>query len=411
MAMGTIDKIRSFFPALSQDIYGKELVYLDNAATSQKPQSVIDLVNTMNSATNANVHRAMYYLSDKATTLYENARECVKEFINAPDRESVIFTSGATASLNLVAYSFCREFIKEGDVIIVSEDSHHSNIVPWQINLEQRGGQLRVLPIDDNGNWRVEELAKLIDAKVKLIAVPHISNIIGLVNPIEQLIKIAHDNGIFVLIDGAQGVVHEKIDVQSLDCDFYLFSGHKIYAETGSGVLYGKRELLDKMPPFMGGGDMVDRVSFAKTTYAPLPLKFEAGTPNFIAQASLKPALEFVKSYIFGEGIKEVQSHEREIVNYMLEEMKGIDGLKLYGVGENKIPLFSFSIDGCHPMDMAQLLDKMGIAVRSGQMCAEPIMSRYGVTAMVRASFLPYNTLNEAEYFIKSLKRVVKLLQ
>ncbi len=408
--MKSINEIRDKFPALGQTVYGKPLVYLDNAATSQKPAEVIELLNRMNSGVNANVHRAMYKLSDEATNLYEGARERVREFINAPLRENIIFTSGATAAINLVASSYCAKFLKAGDSVVVTEDSHHSNIVPWQLACESAGAELKVLHIDDNGQWMMEQLDELLDERVKIVAAAHISNVLGLVNPIKELISKAHKLNIPVLIDGAQGIVHSKVDVQELDCDFYAFSAHKIYGETGSGILYGKEELLNAMPPYMGGGDMVGTVTFEKTTYASLPLKFEAGTPNFIGNAALKPALDFAQELKTGELGKVVEQSEKEIIAYMYKAL-GEMGAKIYGTGENKIPLFSFNVEGCHPGDIAQLLDKMGIAVRTGLMCAEPLMTRFGVTSMVRASFAPYNTLQEAEYFIRSLKRAVQMLR
>lgn len=409
--MKTIEDIRARVPALAQSVYGKPLVYLDNAATAQKPVEVIDLLNRMNSAINANVHRAMYKLSDEATNLYEGARERVREYINAPARENIIFTSGATASINLVASSFCARFLKEGDEVIVTEDSHHSNIVPWQLACERAGATVKVLPIDDGGVWRVEDLVPMLTERVKIVAATHISNVLGIINPIKELIEAAHKCNIPVLIDGAQGIVHSKVDVQELDCDFYAFSAHKVYGETGSGILYGKEEWLDKMPPYMGGGDMVGTVTFAKTTYAPLPLKFEAGTPNFIGSAALKPALDFAYEISNGECGKAVKESEEQIIAYMRRALAEIEGTTLYGNADNRIPLFSFNVEGCHPGDIAQILDKMGIAVRTGMLCAEPLMSHFGVTSMVRASFAPYNTLQEAEYFIASLKRAVAMLR
>lgn len=409
--MNTIEEIRENIPALAQQMYGKPLVYLDNAATSQKPVEVIDLVNKMNSGINANVHRAMYKLSDETTHLYEGARERVREFINAPAKENIIFTSGATASINLVASSFCAKYLEQGDVVIITEDSHHSNIVPWQLACEKAGAFIRVLPVDDMGQWHVKELVDLIDYRVKIIAASHISNVLGVVNPIKELIELAHGYGIPVLVDGAQGIVHTRVDVQELDCDFYAFSAHKIYGETGSGVLYGKEKYLNEMPPYMGGGDMVGTVTFEKTTYAPLPLKFEAGTPNFIGASALKPALDFAYKLTTGALGEAVKKNEQDIIAYMRKEIKEIDGAILYGDAPDKIPLFSFNIKGCHPGDIAQILDKMGIAVRTGMLCAEPLMTRFGVTSMVRASFAPYNTLEEAAYFIESLKRTIQMLR
>lgn len=410
MSTPTINNIRGRFPALAQQVYGKNLVYLDNAATSQKPDSVIDLLNEMNSRTNANVHRAMYKLSDDATTLYENARERVREFINAPARENVIFTSGTTASINLVASSFGRRFLSKGDVVVITGDSHHSNIVPWQLACQYAGAEVKVLPIKESGEWDMEHFEKILDSKVKIIAATHISNVLGIVNPLGELIKRAHDHNIPVLVDGAQGIVHLKVDVKSLDCDFYAFSAHKVYGETGSGILYGKRSLLEEIPPYMGGGDMVDTVTFEKTTYAPLPLKFEAGTPNFIANAALKPALDFAYEIRNGETGKAVEENEKAIIAFLRKELPIIKGLRIYGDGENKIPLFSMNIEGCHAGDIAQILDKLGIAVRTGMMCAEPVMTRFGVTSMVRASFAPYNTIDEAQYFVEGLKRARKML-
>ncbi|MBE6230007.1 MAG: cysteine desulfurase [Bacteroidales bacterium] len=409
--MNAIQDIRDRVPALAQTVYGKPLVYLDNAATAQKPVEVIELLNRMNSATNANVHRAMYRLSDEATNLYEGARERVREFINAPARENVIFTSGATASINLVASSFCAKYLKEGDSVIVTEDSHHSNIVPWQLACEKAGASLKVLPIDDNGVWSAQDIVPLLDERVKIVAATHISNVLGIISPIKELIEIAHKHGVPVLVDGAQGIVHSRVDVQDLDCDFYAFSAHKIYGETGSGILYGKEHWLEEMPPYMGGGDMVGTVTFAKTTYAPLPLKFEAGTPNFIGSAALKPALDFAWEISQGECGKAVKESERQIIAYMKGALAEIEGAVLYGDSQNRIPLFSFNVEGCHPGDIAQILDKMGIAVRTGMLCAEPLMAHFGVTSMVRASFAPYNTLQEAEYFISGLKRAVAMLR
>lgn len=420
--MNTIEEIRSQFPALQQMVYGKPLVYLDNGATSQKPQCVIDLVDMMHRGANANVHRAMHKLSDDATALYEGAREKVRQFINAPGRENIIFTSGTTASINLAASSFCRKFVGKGDVVLVSGDSHHSNIVPWQLACDAAGAAVKPVPVMDDGRLDMEAYRELLHGnRVKIVAVEHISNVLGIVNPVKEVIDLAHAQGVPVLVDGAQGIVHAKVDVQELDCDFYAFSGHKIYAATGSGVLYGKRELLEAMPPYMGGGDMVDTVTFEKTTYAPLPLKYEAGTPNFIAQASLAPALEFAQSLREGEIAGVVEEQERAIIGYLKGALQEIEGCRIYGLPENtgavpgepgsKIPLFSFNIDGCFPSDLAQLLDKMGVAVRTGMMCCEPLMARFGVTSMVRASFLPYNTLQEAEHFIASLQRAVRMLR
>lgn len=402
-----ISSIRSRFPALDQMVYGKRLIYFDNAATSQKPLEVINLINRMNSAINGNIHRAVHKLSADATALYEQGRDSVKEFINAGSREEVVFTSGTTASINLVANTFGQENISKGDAVLITECEHHSNIVPWQMLCHRKGAELRVLPVDENGEWRVDLLDALLDEKVKIVAATQISNVLGVVNPIKKLIDKAHSVGAIVLVDGAQGVVHQKVDVQALDCDFYVFSGHKIYGATGIGVLYGKYNLLDGMPPWMGGGDMVDTVSFSKTTYAPSPLKFEAGTPNFIGGASLSHALDFAEEVLYSD----FSNNEKLIIDYLNQHLNSIEGLHIYGKSTNKIPLFSFSIDGVHHEDLALILDKMGVAARSGLMCAEPLMSRFGQTGMLRISLAPYNTLEECEYFIEALKKGVNMLR
>jgi len=401
-----VDSIRKLFPALDQKVNNKSLVYFDNGATAQKPLSVIELTDKMNSGVNGNIHRAVHELSARTTELYEGAREDIRKFINAKEREEVIFTSGTTASINLVANSFCQKFLNKGDTVIVTEAEHHSNIVPWQMACERTGAELRVLPVDSNGEWMMEKLAEILDSKVKIISVAHISNVLGIVNPVKELIEAAHKKGVPVMIDGAQGVVHCKVDVQELDCDFYAFSGHKLYGPTGIGILYGKKELLDKIPPWLGGGDMVGTVSFNKTTYADLPLKFEAGTPNFIGAAALGEAVRFVRS-IDGDFLK---TQEDELVNYLINSLSSINGVKVFGTSANKISLFSFTVEGVHPTDLAMLMDKMGIALRSGLMCSEPLMTKFGVTGMLRASLAMYNTVSESEYFIASLKRALKML-
>ncbi len=402
-----IGQLRERVPALSRTVYGKPLVYLDNGATAQKPDTVIDLVDRMNREGNGNIHRAVHRLSEETTALYEAARDAVRAFIGARYREEVIFTYGTTASINTVAYAWSSRFLKAGDVVLVSEAEHHSNIVPWQLACERTGAQLRVLPVDAHGQWRMDLLEDLLDERVKMVAVSHISNVLGLVNPIRELIRQAHQVGARVLIDGAQGIVHAPVDVVELDCDFYVFSGHKLYAQTGTGVLYGKRELLEQMPPFLGGGDMVDTVTFAKTTYAPLPLKFEAGTGNFIAAASWAPAIAFAKDMM----VEELEENQKHIIAYLKEEFSQIEGLTVYGEGDNKVPLFSFSVAGCNHGDIATLLDKLGIAVRSGLMCCEPLISGLGHTGLVRASFAPYNTLQEARMLVQGLHRVLRMLR
>ena len=408
--MTDIQKIREMFPTLSRKVYGKDLVYLDNAATSQRPQAVIDLWNEITSHSNANIHRAVHRLADEATQAYEGARDAVREFINAEFREEVIMTSGTTASINLVAFSFGEAFVSEGDEVIVSAVEHHSNIVPWQLMCERKGAVLKVLPVDDDGHLMVEKLPDLLTDRTKIVSISHISNVLGVLNPVKDIINICHSRGIPVLVDGAQGIVHCKVDVQDLDCDFYAFSGHKLYAATGTGVLYGKKKWLDAMPPYMGGGEMVGTVTFEKTTYAPLPMKFEAGTQNFASAATLKPAIDVANKLNDNKLVDNLDS----IRDYLLDYFRKDERIRLYGVprgtNEEKIPLFSFSVKGVHHEDLALILDKMGVAVRSGQMCAEPLMDRFAVTGMLRVSFAPYNTLAEAEYFVECLNKAIDML-
>ena len=408
--MNILQEIRDMFPALSRKVYGKDLVYLDNAATSQRPQAVIDLWNEITARSNANIHRAVHRLADEATQAYEGARDAVRQFINAEFREEVIMTSGTTASINLVAFSFGEAFVSEGDEVVVSAVEHHSNIVPWQLMCERKGAVLKVLPVDDDGHLMVEKLSGLLTDRTKIVTISHISNVLGIINPVKDIINICHSKGVPVLVDGAQGIVHCKVDVQDLDCDFYAFSGHKLYAATGTGVLYGKKKWLEAMPPYMGGGEMVGTVTFEKTTYAPLPMKFEAGTQNFASTATLKPAIDIVNELINKELIDNIDS----IRDYLLDFFHKDERICLYGVPrgtiDEKIPLFSFSVKGVHHEDLALILDKMGVAVRSGQMCAEPLMDRFGVTGMLRVSFAPYNTMEEAEYFVKCLNRAIEML-
>ena len=406
----SINDIRAMFPALSRKVYGKDLVYFDNAATSHRIQTVLEEWNRISSESNANIHRAVHRLADEATQAYEQARDAVKNFMNASAREEIIFTSGTTASINLVAFSFGEAFVGEGDEVIVTEAEHHSNIVPWQLMCNRKGAVLKVLPVDDDGYLMIEKLEELITERTKIVACTHISNVLGIINPVKNIIEICHGKGVPVLIDGAQGIVHSKIDVQDLDCDFYVFSGHKMYAATGTGVLYGKKKWLDAMPPYMGGGEMVGTVTFAETTYAPLPMKFEAGTQNFASTATFKPAIEFINLLNNNELIE----YNDKIRDYLLNVLSSDERIKLYGVprgtSEDKIPLFSFTVNGVHHEDLALILDKMGIAVRSGQMCAEPLMDRFGVTGMLRVSVAPYNTMDEAEYFVKCLNRAIDML-
>ena len=405
-----INDIRAMFPALSRKVYGKDLVYFDNAATSQRVQSVLDEWNRVSSESNANIHRAVHRLADEATQAYEQARDAVKDFLNAQTREEIVFTSGTTAAINLVAFSFGEAFVGAGDEVIVTEAEHHSNIVPWQMMCKRKGAVLKVLPVDENGYIKVENLDELLTEKTRIVACTHISNVLGIINPIKEIIEMCHSKDVPVLVDGAQGAVHCKVDVQDLDCDFYVFSGHKLYAATGTGVLYGKKKWLDAMPPYMGGGEMVGTVTFAETTYAPLPMKFEAGTQNFASAATLKPAIEFINLLNDNELIK----YNDDIRDYLLDVLSNDERINLYGVprgtNENKIPLFSFTVKGVHHEDLALILDKMGIAVRSGQMCAEPLMDRFGVTGMLRVSVAPYNTMEEAQYFVKCLNRAIDML-
>lgn len=408
--MISVNEIRQMFPLLSRQIYGKQLIYFDNAATSQRPQSVLDLWNRLSTQSNANIHRGIHRLSEEATAEYENTRDYVRQFLNAQHREEIVFTSGTTAAINLVAFSFGEAFVGEGDEVIVSEVEHHSDIVPWQMVCQRKKAVLKVLKVDDSGHLMVDSLNSLITVRTKIVAVTQISNVLGIVNPIDRIVEICHSKGVPVLVDGAQGIVHHGMDVTKTDCDFYAFSGHKIYAATGVGVLYGKKKWLDKMPPYMGGGEMIATVKFSGTTYAPLPEKFEAGTQNFTGVPTLRPAIEMALMMRdesltkYCDGVKE----------YLMEELMKDERITLYGVPssmEEKVPLFSISVKGAHHEDLALILDKMGIAARSGQMCAEPCMDRFGVTGMLRLSLAPYNTMEEAEYFIKSLDKAVKMLQ
>lgn len=405
-----VNEIRKQFPALSRKVYGKNLVYFDNAATSQRTQGVMDEWNRISAESNANIHRAVHRLADEATQAYEQARDAVQAFLNAGSRQEIIFTSGTTAAVNLVAFCFGEAYVKEGDEVIVTEAEHHSNIVPWQMMCKRKGAVLKVLPVDDHGHLKVESLDNLLTERTKIMAVTHISNVLGIINPVEEIIRKCHERGVPVLVDGAQGAVHCKVDVQKMDCDFYVFSGHKLYAATGTGVLYGKKKWLEAMPPYMGGGEMVGTVTFAETTYAPLPMKYEAGTQNFASAATLKPAVEFIDSLNDNELVK----YNDAVRDYLLDYMINDERIRLYGVpketNDEKIPLFSFTVNGVHHEDLALILDKMGIAVRSGQMCAEPVMDRFGVTGMLRASLAPYNTMEEAEYFVKCLNKAIDML-
>ena len=405
-----VRNIREQFPILSTKVYGKDLVYFDNAATSQRPASVIDKWNRLTFEFNANIHRGVHRLAEVATDEYETTRDAVRDFLNAESREEIVFTSGTTASINLVAFSFGEAFVKEGDEIIVSEAEHHSNIVPWQMLCMRKNAVLKVLRIDDNGHFNLDELKSLITEHTRIVTVTQISNVLGIVNPVEEIVRICHERNVPVLIDGAQGVVHGGIDVRRVDCDFYAFSGHKMYAATGVGVLYGKKQWLDAMPPYMGGGEMIARVRFSGTTYADTPEKFEAGTQNFASVPTLKPAIEMMRMM----QDEELQSELENVKDYLYGKLTENENITLYGVPRgtlSKIPLFSFSVKDVHHEDLALILDKMGIASRSGQMCAEPVMDRFGVTGMLRISLAPYNTMEEAEYFIKSLDKAISMLR
>ena len=405
-----VNELRRHFPELSETVYGKPLVYLDNAATSQRPESVIAKWTEMSVKFNSNLHRAVHHLADIATEEYESARDAVKTFINAAEADEIVFTSGATMALNLVAYSYGDKFIGEGDEIFVTESEHHSNIVPWQQLCERRKAIIKVVPVDEAGYIDIDFIQDNISERTKLLCVAQISNVLGLENPIKKIANICHSNNCKILTDGSQGIVHTIVDVRDLDTDFYVFSGHKIYAAPGTGVLYARKEILEQMPPFLTGGEMIDRVKWTGTTYADVPHRFEAGTQNISGVPTLKPALE--EALLMRDPV--IQKQNSEVRDYVYFALMHNPDIRLYGVPrriEEKIPLFSFSVNGVHHEDLALVLDKMGIAVRSGQMCAEPLMDRYGVTGMLRASFAPYNTMQEAEYFIQSLRKAIGMLK
>ncbi|MBQ5785936.1 MAG: cysteine desulfurase [Alistipes sp.] len=405
--MFDVELIRKDFPILSREVNGKALVYLDSGATAQKPECVVELINRLHREYNANIHRGVHRLSEDMTQMYEAARERIRVFIGAKQREEVIFTAGATASLNTVAYAWSERFLSAGDNIIISEMEHHSNIVPWQVVATRKGAQIRVLPFDDEGRLMTERLEELMDGRTRLVAITQASNTLGTRPDLEQIIDKAHAIGAHVVVDGCQGVVHGGVDVQKLGCDFYAFSGHKLYGPTGIGVLYGRRELLEQMPPFLCGGDMVDRVSFEKTTYAPLPLKFEAGTANFIGAIGLGEAVR----YLSGLDLEAVECHEAQLTAYAQEQLERIDGLRIYGKCSGKSSIVSFNIDGVHHYDVGMILDKLGIAVRTGQHCAEPVMAHYGVTGMCRASIAMYNTREEIDALCRGVERAVRMLR
>ena len=405
--MFDVEKIRGEFPILSRRVYGKPLVYLDSGATAQKPRCVIEQVDALYRGMNANIHRGVHLLSEEATERYEAARSRIAAFIGAAEREEVVFTAGATASLNTVAYAWGERFVQAGDNIVVSEMEHHSNIVPWQLLAQRKGAEIRMLPFDDDGRLRTECLPSLVDARTRAVAVTQASNTLGTRPDLRPVVEAAHAVGAVVAVDGCQGIVHGGVNVREMGCDFYAFSGHKLYGPTGIGVLYGRRELLEAMPPFLGGGDMVDRVTFAGTTFAPVPLKFEAGTANFVGAIALGRAVEFLQEF----DPAEIEAHETALLRRATERLSAIDGLRIYGTTEDKCAIVSFNVEGVHPYDMGMILDKLGIAVRTGQHCAEPVMDHYATTGMCRASFALYNTLGEADALAGGVARAVRMLR
>ncbi len=400
-----INKIRGDFPILSREVYGKPLVYLDNAATTQKPRQVVDAMVEEYYNVNANVHRGVHYLSQRATDLHEAAREKVRAFINAAKTEEIVFTRGTTESLNLVASSFCDAFMKEGDEVIVSVMEHHSNIVPWQLQAQRRGIVLRVIPMNERGELLPDAYEQLFNERTKLVSVMHVSNVLGTVNPVKEMIAVAHAHGIPVMVDGAQSAPHFGIDVQDLNCDFFAFSGHKMYGPTGVGVLYGKEEWLDRMPPYQGGGEMIEHVTFEHTTFERLPLKFEAGTPDYVATHGLATAIDYIQSL----GMENISAHERMLTTYAMQEMSKIDGMRFFGEAEGKDAVVSFLVRDIHHLDMGTLLDRLGIAVRTGHHCAQPLMDRLGILGTVRASFALYNTKEEIDALVAGIQRVARM--
>lgn len=400
-----ISDIRNDFPILSRQVYGHQLVYLDNAATTQKPLCVLDAMRDEYLNANANVHRGVHYLSQQATDLHEAARETVRQFINAGSTSEIVFTRGTTEGINLVASSFCDAFMHEGDEVIVSVMEHHSNIVPWQLQAAKRGIAIRVLPMDDNGDLKMDVLDRLFNERTKFVSVTMMSNVLGTVNPVEDIIRIAHNHDVPVLVDGAQGAPHFHVDVRAMDCDFFVFSGHKMYGPTGIGVLYGKEDWLDRLPPYQGGGEMIESVSFEKTVFERLPFKFEAGTPDYIATHGLAKAIEYMESI----GIDNIAAHERELTDYCMRRLSQIDGMRLFGTSKGKGGVVSFLVGNIHHLDMGTLLDRLGIAVRTGHHCAQPLMIRLGIQGTVRASFAVYNTKEEIDVLAEGIERVRRM--
>ena len=400
-----INKIRQDFPILSREVYGKPLIYLDNAATTQKPLSVLDAMRDEYLNVNANVHRGVHYLSQQATDLPEAAREKVREFINARKTEEIVFTRGTTEAINLVASSFCESQMQAGDEVLVTEMEHHSNIVSWQLQAQKHGIVVKHLPITDDGRLDLSSISNHLTPKTKIISVAHVSNVLGTVNPVADIIKIAHEHGIPVLVDGAQSAPHFKVDVQAMDCDFFAFSGHKMYGPTGIGVLYGKEEWLEKLPPYQGGGEMIDKVTWEKTTFERLPFKFEAGTPDYVATHGLAKAIEYIDAI----GFDAIQQHEQELTRYCMEQLMTIEGMKIYGPEEGRDAVVSFNVGDIHHLDMGTLLDRLGIAVRTGHHCAQPLMDRLGISGTVRASFALYNTKEEIDTLVAGIRRVSQM--
>jgi len=406
--MYDINKVREDFPILSREVYGKPLVYLDNAATTQKPLCVLDAMREEYLNVNANVHRGVHYLSQKATDLHEAAREKVRQFIHAAKTEEIIFTRGTTEAINLVAASFCASQMKEGDEVLVTEMEHHSNIVPWQLQAQQRGIIVRHLPMTDDGRLvSCDDIAPFLTERTKLVSITHVSNVLGTINPVADIIRMAHERGIPVMVDGAQSAPHMAIDVQNMDCDFYAFSGHKMYGPTGVGVLYGKEAWLEKLPPYQGGGEMIDKVTWEKTTFERLPFKFEAGTPDYVATHGLATAIDYIHSV----GIENIQQHEQELTRYCMEQLESIEGMRIYGPQQaiHKDAVVSFNVGAIHHLDLGTLLDRLGIAVRTGHHCAQPLMDRLGIQGTVRASFALYNTKEEVDILVAGIRRVSKM--
>ena len=403
--MYNINKVREDFPILQREVYGKPLVYLDNAATTQKPLCVLDAMREEYMNVNANVHRGVHYLSQQATDLHEAAREKVCQFINAEKTEEIVFTRGTTEAINLVASTFCESQMKAGDEVIVTDMEHHSNIVPWQLQSMKRGIIVKHLPITDDGQLELTPLSSLLTPRTKLISIAHVSNVLGTVNPVDEIVRIAHQHGIPVLVDGAQSAPHMQIDVRQLDCDFYAFSGHKMYGPTGIGVLYGKEEWLEKLPPYQGGGEMIDKVSWERTTFERLPFKFEAGTPDYVATHGLATAIDYLCSL----GLENIEAHEHELTRYCMEQLKTIDGMRIFGEAEHKDAVVSFLVGDIHHLDMGTLLDRLGIAVRTGHHCAQPLMDRLGISGTVRASFALYNTKEEVDALVSGIRRVSQM--